>query len=133
MKIAHYMPGSTIPGGMSSYLARLVEAQRQAGHDVSIIANSSAILQLKVDVLHLHTLIWPPVSVSIPMVRTVHGHSPYCPSGSRYLSRQRCACDRRYTLLGCTWGHFVDRCGSARPAQFLGDFRRIRRELSQPA
>ena len=133
MKIAHYMPGSTIPGGMSSYLTRLVEAQRQAGHEVSIIDNSAAISHLRVDVLHLHELLWPPPTCPIPMVRTVHGHSPYCPSGSRYLGRQRCACDRRYTLLGCTWGHFVDRCGSIRPAQFVEDFRRTRRELRQPS
>src|SRR5438105_3985940 len=102
MKIGHYMPGFTVPGGMSTYLTRLVTAQRHAGHEVFIVDDSATLMrraqELKLDILHLHALLWPPVACPVPMVRTVHGHSPYCPSGSRYLSRQECACDRRYTL-----------------------------------
>jgi glycosyltransferase involved in cell wall biosynthesis len=45
------------------------------------------------------------------------------------LARQKIACTRRYHPLGCTWGHLVDRCGSARPLNLLADLRRTRAEL----
>ena len=68
-----------------------------------------------VEILHLHLGVAHLPSGSVPLIRTAHGHQPYCPSGSRFLRRTGCACNRNYSLIGCLWGHFVDRCGSARP------------------
>src|SRR5204863_10216737 len=85
----------------------------------------------KVDLLHVHTALDAETAASIrlPVVRSVHGHEPYCPSGRRHLrlpvSRP---CPRAYHVTGCTWGHFVNRCGSIRPANFFADFRRVRIE-----
>lgn len=77
-----------------------------------------------VEILHLHLGVTHLPSGSVPLIRTVHGHQPYCPSGSRFLRRSGCACNRNYSLTGCLWGHFVDRCGSVRPHKLLDDFRR---------
>ena len=62
------------------------------------------------------------------MVRTVHEHRPYCPSGERYLKRSGVPCDRVYGTAVCLWGHFVDRCGSIRPRAIAGNFAATRRE-----
>jgi glycosyltransferase involved in cell wall biosynthesis len=87
---------------------------------------------LRLDVLHLHNSIDPRCRAAVPMVRTMHGHWPYCPSGSRYLKRPGVACQRAYSLGGCLWGHVVNRCGSVRPARLAEDFRRTWKEMSQP-
>src|SRR5947207_447922 len=43
--------------------------------------------------------------------------------------RWQTPCDRTYSALGCLWGHFVDRCGSVRPAQLLADFKNTHAEM----
>ncbi len=147
MRIGHYMEGVWDPGGVSGYIRRIATAQRSAGHEVFVldtrpgsapdpetgepplIALSDADLftqagDLRLDVLHLHA----PVSVlpanRVPTLRTLHGHSPYCPSGSRYLARWGRPCERSYSMAGCLWGHLVDHCGSVRPHKTLAGFRR---------
>jgi glycosyltransferase involved in cell wall biosynthesis len=38
------------------------------------------------------------------------------------LKRSDAPCGRAYSLAGCLWGHFVDRCGSVRPAKLAEEF-----------
>ena len=139
-------------------MRRIVEGQRRRGHEVLIFerrstdspptANSldAGIIPTtddtdllrqardrKLDVLHLHTAVFTPndivdARVGPVLVRTMHGHEAYCPSGSRYLARTRTPCPRRYTLTGCLWGHLADRCGSVRPRRLVEGFRRVGRE-----
>jgi glycosyltransferase involved in cell wall biosynthesis len=88
---------------------------------------------LDIDILHLH---WPLDTLPAhrpPMVRTMHGNQGSCPSGSRYLKRSGQPCNRAYSLAGCLWGHYVDHCGSMRPQNTLGNFRRIEKEQRQAA
>jgi glycosyltransferase involved in cell wall biosynthesis len=156
LKIGHYTPSVTAPGGIASYLRRVVAGQLDRGHEV-ILFNCSKIAPLseaslfdvkivsvnddadllrqvqtlKPDVLHTHTAVTiPPEQANLfrstALVRTMHGHEAYCPSGSRYLAHPtERPCPRGCHVVGCTWGHFVNRCGSIRPRQFLDDFRRV--------
>jgi glycosyltransferase involved in cell wall biosynthesis len=138
MRIGHYMQGINDPGGVATYIRRLSQAQRKAGHtvyfldtrpslapsdeagDLPIAVQSDADLfaqarSLNLDILHLHTTISILPPPDLPVIRTLHGHSPYCLSGSKYLKRWGKPCDRPYSLSGCLWGHLIDHCGSVRP------------------
>jgi glycosyltransferase involved in cell wall biosynthesis len=150
MRIAHYAPRIWAPGGISTYIQRLGAAQSSQGHDVIYLgreetSHSTPSLPyqpvsddqdlfrsahaLDVDILHLHKSVHVLPSDRVPTIRTMHGHQGGCPSGTRYLQRPGRACDRAYTIPGCLWGHFVDRCGSIRPHNLADNFARIRREI----
>ncbi len=145
MIIGHYMYGIWHPGGIATYIRRISKAQRAAGHTVNYLENcpftglqdeavdlpivvrddNDLFIQAKVcglDILHLHTNVSVISPSSMPVIRTVHNNSPYCPSGSRYLKHWGQPCDRAYSLSGCLWGHFVDHCGSIRPQRFYPGF-----------
>lgn len=147
MRIGHYVPGLRAHGGVSAYVNRLAAGQMTAGNEVWIwdaeasenettpeglrvlpVSSqdqlSRSIQDQLLDVLHLHTGVASALSCPPPLVRTIHGHQPYCPSGGRFLARTDKACHRTPSILGCTWGHIADRCGSARPANLLADFMR---------
>ena len=158
MNIGHYVPLFFSAGGIQSYVRRTVEGQRRRGHEVRVFergdpaspptANSwragiiptaddtDLLRQARdwgLDVLHFHAPIFAPDAVvdahaGPALVRTMHGHHAYCPSGSRYLARTRTPCPRRYTLAGCLWGHLADHCGSVRPRQLAAGFRRVGQE-----
>ena len=154
MRIAHYAPRIWAPGGISTYIQRLGEAQSSQGHDVlylgreeasnstpsvpyQTVSNDRGLFHVArdrdVDILHLHKSVHVLPSDRVPTIRTMHGHQGGCPSGTRYLKRPGRACDRAYTIPGCLWGHFVDRCGSIRPKQMTENFARIRREIKLAA
>ena len=141
------MPGMWDRGGVASYIRRVSAAQRSLGHEIIYfdllprqsdrIGNDESIDYLdnetdlpqrararQVEILHLHLGVTHLPSNFVPLIRTVHGHQPYCPSGSRFLRRSGRACNRNYSAAGCLWGHFADRCGSVRPHKLLDDFRR---------
>lgn len=151
MNIGHYMPGVWDQGGIAKYLQRVSRAQRDAGHtvrffdsrpDYAEFANpderpiilapqelGARAKSLGVDVLHLHTGTDPsPLGVGVPVVRTVHEHRPYCPSGERYLHRQGRPCDRLFHVAGCLKGHYVDQCGSRHPRRALANLAATRSE-----
>jgi glycosyltransferase involved in cell wall biosynthesis len=141
MRIAHYMRKMFEPGGIASYIRRVSAGLRERGIDVvyfdlasermqtpepiEYVADDSELgrraRQMGVDVLHLHCAV-SQVAAGVPALRTVHTHSPYCPSQGRFLKRSGSPCDRNYSLLGCLWGHAVDRCGSVRPAALARNF-----------
>lgn len=151
MKIGHYMLGIWDQGGIARYLQRVSRAQRDAGHSVHffdtrrdyaefadplerpIVVEPRELgrraKELGLDVLHLHTGIEPaPSGEGVPVVRTVHEHRPYCPSGLRYLLRQDVPCDRLFHIAGCIAGHYIDRCGSRQPGRVLADLAATRSE-----
>lgn len=150
MIIGHFDRGIWFKGGIANYIRRISNAQRVAGHTVKFFSNDPCagadateqpilvrddieLFQqaeaLNLDLLHLHG----PLAVSppshLPVIRTLHGHSPYCPSGSKYLQRWNRPCDRSYSLHGCLWGHLVDYCGSVRPQRIADNFQRLSREM----
>lgn len=144
MRIGHYMTRMWEAGGVGSYVRRVSEAQRAAGHEVFYfdllrhhhpdgwrgtvyVADERALfaeVQHRIDILHAHTLIESAHRSPVPIVRTAHNYEPICPSGGKFLARQRCACERRYSPVGCGAAHILDRCGSARPQNIVNDIRR---------
>ena len=155
MKIGHYAPRIGAQGGIATYIRRLGVAQGEAGHTVhyigtepagtadlpegafELISDAQALFplarRLQLDVLHLHRAVPEVPPDRVLTVRTMHGHQAGCPSGSRYLARSGMPCDRPYTVAGCLWGHVVDRCGSVRPHQLVGNFQRIHHQRGQVA
>jgi glycosyltransferase involved in cell wall biosynthesis len=154
MIIGHYMRGLSDAGGIASYIRRIAAAQRAEGHNVALFDggtrpfrwravadrvecahDAGAVFEAAtahgVEILHVHAVLPFPHRPPLPMIRTLLSHQPYCPSGSRYLARGARACDRAYSVMGCTWGHLIDRCGSIRPLHFADDFRRTRAEWLQ--
>ncbi len=149
MRIGHYMNGIWQAGGKASYILRTAGAQAEAGHHVVLLdtdpvppgqappagVDHSTVgsfddlcrqaRERRLDVVNAHTALPHVPAGAVPFVRTVHIHNPYCPSGTRYLSRWQTPCDRAYSLTGCLWGHVVDRCGSVRPRKMQKRFRRI--------
>ena len=153
MKIGHYAPRIGAQGGIATYIRRLGAAQVEAGHSVVYVGvdhertgdlpedafqpleSPDGLFKLaeclELDVLHLHRSVPEIPSDRVLTVRTMHGHQAGCPSASRYLSRPGVPCDRPYTVGGCLWGHIVDRCGSVRPKELIGNFRRIHHQIAQ--
>lgn len=148
MRVGHYVYGLNVPGGVRTYVLELADAQRRRGHEVTLCDHveqepagtpegwnvtflrdsehlSQVVADRRLDVLHTHHNL--PVGflgdAGVPLVRTLHGHSPYCPSGSRFLARRGLPCMRTYSPLGCLWGHVTDHCGSVRPLKFAQEFR----------
>ncbi len=153
MKIAHYMQGLWQPGGVATYIRRISEAQAQEGHTVVFydLASCRALngdvqttpvtyvgseaelfAQARVDgveMLHIHAGLSQRVPPGLPVIRTVHGHEPYCPSGGRFLTHAGVPCNQNYSLLGCLWQHGVNHCGSVRPQRMAREFRRTWDEM----
>ena len=149
MKIAMYMKGMHRPGGVGSYLTRISALLRSAGHEVILLdlvgestAPGAGITYVETeadvprvahgagaDLLHTHILLTFAGRSPLPVIRTIHNHDAYCPSGSRFLHTLGRPCDRTYSVSGCTWGHLVNHCGSVRPGVMLDEFRRTRAEL----
>lgn len=148
MRIGHYMRKMFEPGGIASYIRRISTGLQQRGHDVAYFDLATDAVDspehverlttesdldrrardLGIDVLHVHCDLRSVPGVT-PVLRTVHTHSPYCPSQGRFLKRSGEPCNRNYTLLGCLWGHAVDRCGSMRPAALGRNFSTVRVEM----
>jgi glycosyltransferase involved in cell wall biosynthesis len=93
---------------------------------------------LGIEILHVHAALSGEPSVleqtlanhpNFKVLRSMHNHGAYCPSGSRYLQNWKQPCDRQYSITGCLWGHLIDHCGSVRPPQIAAGFQRIQQEL----
>ncbi|MEH1907138.1 glycosyltransferase family 4 protein [Nostoc sp.] len=109
-------------GGVETYLGSLFEHRPD---DVSdrVIKSLKNVDQSQFKLLHIHS---PDLLLQLtgecPTIFSVHNHSFYCPSGTKYLAGQRTICDRNFSYLGCTWGKLVDKCGSRKP---LRSFREL--------
>jgi glycosyltransferase involved in cell wall biosynthesis len=144
MIIGHFDTDIGAKGGITTYIRRVSEAQKEKGHQIYYFTRSTEMTSmadgvmpihvsddnelftyaknLKLDILHLHAGLSNPPPENLPVLRTLHGHHPYCPSGSQYLGRWKKPCDRTYSPQGCLWGHLVDGCGSIRPQNILRNF-----------
>ncbi len=115
-------------GGMQTYIRSLLEHQTNASQETVNLLEIGK--QSQFDMLHLHE----PKQLSAltrecPTVFTLHNHSTYCPSGTKYFSTAQECCDRPMSYLGCTWGHLVEGCGSRRPQRILKNFQTSYQEL----
>ncbi len=149
MIIGHFHQEIWAKGGVATYIRRVSTAQKEAGHQVyyftqfpcrglnaaetpAVIPTESELFvqakALNLDILHLHRSIATIPPQHLPVIRTLHGHSPYCPSGSRYLERWNKPCDRTYNPMGCLWGHMIDHCGSIRPQNLTNNFKQTLQE-----
>jgi hypothetical protein len=119
MRVGHYCHRMWAPGGIATYVRRASDWQRDHGDEVVFLTGpgdpdltdrdgrvaepvsaDDALLRraadLHLDVLHVFTAIDADLARSpVPVVRTVMGHQPYCPSGSRYLKRSGRPCGPR--------------------------------------
>ncbi|MCC5614927.1 glycosyltransferase family 4 protein [Nostoc sp. CHAB 5836] len=102
-------------GGVETYLASLFEHRPDNVSD-RVIKSLKNVDQSQFRLLHIHS---PDLLLQLtgecPTIFSVHNHSLYCPSGTKYLAGQQTTCDRNFSYLGCTWGKLVDKCGSRRP------------------
>ncbi len=129
-KTIHYsLCGLGCGGGVDTYVKSLLQAQ-PPNVSPQVITSLKNIDQSQFKLLHVQEqqLVWD-ITGECPVVYTLHNHSPYCPSGSKYLAVSGIGCDRPMSTLGCTWGHLVDRCGSRRPENIIQNFQRSYREL----
>lgn len=132
MRIAHFAPDIWSPGGISSYIRRVGDAQEKRGHNVRYLTFPSRFTDERptetvqdtvalysavgdADVLHLHQDVPSLEGNTTPLLRTMHENQAACPSGSRYLRERRAPCSRRAGIVPCAWGLLVDRCGSVKP------------------
>ncbi|MEH1856060.1 MAG: glycosyltransferase family 4 protein [Nostoc sp.] len=106
-------------GGVETYLASLFE-HRPPDISDRVLKSLNNVDQSQFKLLHIHS---PDLLLELtgecPTVFSVHNHSLYCPSGTKYLAGQKTICDRNFSYLGCTWGKLVDKCGSRKPLRTL--------------
>ncbi|MEA5616718.1 glycosyltransferase family 4 protein [Cronbergia sp. UHCC 0137] len=109
-------------GGLETYIASLVNSQTPNVSDRSLKSLKN-LDQSQCKLLHLHDLeMVAQLRGECPVVLTLHNHSSYCPSGTKYLEEQGRECHRNMHPLGCAWGHLVDGCGSRRPQKILANW-----------
>lgn len=151
MIIGHYDRDIWANGGKASYIRRVSSAQKKQGHQIyyfsqypshgnapeetSITVETATELfakakELDVTILNLHQSVSHVNSGKLPLIRTLHEHSPYCPSGSKFLQRWQRPCDRHYSFHGCLWGQVVDRCSSLRPEKIYQNFQHTFQEAN---
>ncbi|MEH1981528.1 MAG: glycosyltransferase family 4 protein [Nostoc sp.] len=106
-------------GGVETYLASLFE-HRPPDISDRVLKSLKNIDQSQFKLLHIHS---PDLLLQLtgecPTIFSVHNHSLYCPSGTKYLAGQQTVCDRNFSYVGCTWGKLVDKCGSRKPLRTL--------------
>jgi glycosyltransferase involved in cell wall biosynthesis len=116
-------------GGIETYLSSLLQFKLP---DVSdrILTSLKDLDQSQFKLLHVHgqTLLRE-LKGECPTIYTLHNHSAYCPSGTKYLAMSGVCCDRNMSYLGCAWGHLVDGCGSRRPQNIISNLQGSRHEF----
>lgn len=106
-------------GGIETYLASLINSPMTGLSDRTIYSLKN-FDQQQAQLLHIHD---PDMLLDLreecPAILTLHNHSSYCPSGTKYLANRAKVCDRPINPLGCAWGHLIDGCGSRRPQKLI--------------
>jgi glycosyltransferase involved in cell wall biosynthesis len=130
-RIYHCSASTAIAGGgIKTYVDGLYMAMPDT-FGAEIIANPQDHDQSNFKLLHIHeTSAIAQINNSCPVVFTAHNHDVYCASGTKNLLARKSNCDRLLNSWGCAWGHFVDGCGSRRPAQILANIERANTELN---
>jgi glycosyltransferase involved in cell wall biosynthesis len=128
-KVQHCTIGISSVGGIESYVNSLLTSLPDM-FDRNFISSLDDVDQSQCTLLHVHDAkMLKSITNKCPVVYTVHNHNFYCPSGSMYLYGQAKVCDRKMSVLGCTWGKLIDGCGSRRPEEIIGSFKRAYSEL----
>ena len=116
-------------GGVETYLASLFE-HRPPDISDRVIKSLNNVDQSQFKLLHIHS---PDLLLQLtgecPTIFSVHNHSFYCPSGTKYLAGQHTVCDRNFSYLGCTWGKLIDKCGSRRPLRTVRELQKTQNFL----
>ncbi|WP_414528241.1 glycosyltransferase family 4 protein [Nodularia chucula] len=116
-------------GGVETYVESLVNAKIPGVSDRAITSLAN-VEQKYFKLLHLHDVdMLGELREECPAIFTLHNHSSYCPSGTKYLTNWGKVCDRTMNPWGCTWGHLVDGCGSRRPQNIWQDWRNANHPL----
>lgn len=117
-----YQGSSEVKGGIKRYIDSITQLST-LGISSDLISSLKDIDQSQFKLIHVHQqpLLWQ-VKGECPTVFTLHNHSPYCPSGTRYLASHQQPCDRPLSISGCTWGHLIDGCGSRKPQKIVKGF-----------
>lgn len=119
--VQHCVTALDRQGGVQTYISSLLRNQPGTAGNQAINL-LEGIDQAQFDLLHLHDPKQLRALTGVcPAVFTLHNHSTYCPSGTKYLSAQHRSCERTMSSWGCTWGRLVDGCGSRRPERILRD------------
>ncbi|MGI2903924.1 glycosyltransferase family 4 protein [Tolypothrix sp. VBCCA 56010] len=114
-------------GGAETYLTSLMNYQIPGVSD-RVIKELKNVDQSQLKLLHLHSPdLLLDVTGECPVIFTVHNHSFYCPSGTKYLAEQNTICQRNFSYLGCTWGKLIDKCGSRKPSRVIDEFKETQR------
>lgn len=120
-KIIHHCTKADISGGggMETYVTSLVNS-KVFGVSKQPLKSLQNVDYSQFELLHFHDLhLLLDFREECPAVLTLHNHSSYCPSGTKYLANRQRECDRLIHPLGCTWGHLVDGCGSRKPQNIV--------------
>lgn len=117
-------------GGVQTYIKSLL-THRSPNVSEEVIFSLKDVDQHQFDLLHIHDQeqLWA-FQGKCPAIFTLHNHSTYCPSGTKYLTTGHLCCDRKLSVLGCTWGHLVDGCGTRKPQKVLQNLQNSYRDLS---
>jgi glycosyltransferase involved in cell wall biosynthesis len=120
-------------GGIETYVASLLNYRLPDMSDRLITSLKDVDLS-QFKLLHIHNQallveLRGECSLKCPSIYTLHNHSSYCPSGTKYLKVRGVCCDRNMSTLACTWGHLVDSCGSRRPQNIIRNLQDSHREL----
>ncbi|MDF5726362.1 MAG: glycosyltransferase family 4 protein, partial [Rhizonema sp. PD37] len=117
-------------GGVEAYLAYLFD-NRLPGVNDRVIKSLTNVDQSQFKLLHVHSVdLLLQISGECPAVFTVHNHSLYCPSGTKYLAGQSAVCNRNFSYLGCAWGKAVDKCGSRKPLRAVKELQYVHQLLT---
>ena len=136
MRIGHFASEVWAPGGIASFIRRVSDAQVSHGHSVEYFGYASEFADQRgfievadlhelgeattdLDILHLHQEVSDISDLRVPVLRTMHENQATCPSGSRFLRERGSPCNRKASVLGCTRGLVIDRCGSLKPKSLL--------------
>lgn len=132
IRVGHALgPLGTASGGIRTYLRNLGGCETDGvSHRLIDLAEGSP---PDIDVLHLHerTTLLEMALPDLPMVCSLHNHSPYCPSGTKYLAARGIPCDRQMSVAGCLWGQLAEGCGSRRPERILESLKGAYRERAR--
>ncbi|MFM7406067.1 MAG: glycosyltransferase family 4 protein [Cuspidothrix sp.] len=140
-KIYHCSPVDIVGGGgLETYIAALINSQNSelinygTQPEEFVIGSLKNINQSEYELLHIHD---PDMlryfREECPAVLTIHNHSSYCSSGTKYLADRGKICNRSMHILGCTWGHLIDGCGSRRPENIVNRWQNTSRFLKDIA
>ena len=108
-------------GGFQTYVSTLASYE-MPGVSKNVITSLKGIDQSQFKLLHVQeSMALIDITGECPSIFTAHNHTPYCPSGTKYFPTSEQYCTRSRSVLGCTWGHLIDGCGSRRPQNIINN------------